>query len=296
MKEECLLVIINQSYREGMTQEEVYSVARKSWRISSGKLSTLKYVFAVSNSKIVGMFECYDWNEVKDETDLEYNGENIGRKYFEGSLVKEEILKKYSSSDISFITKGQQTPTLYLKENILRKYKEWLENKYVTRKNTKLDKITVDASIYRLNRNIERMLENKLIEDKIFFFLLDSNKLLELKQKLEEKVGKLKDYSFAFNSFIAFKKFIETGENLIEILDQNDIDLKSGEDKMEYQRIIYGAPGTGKSCMLKKESEKIFEDITIEQTIIDSDGNDNTSDRQYWLGLFGEMIINWMNL
>ncbi|MGL5723293.1 hypothetical protein, partial [Cetobacterium sp.] len=76
MKEECLLVIINQSYREGMTQEEVYSVARKSWRISSSKLSTLKYVFAVSNSKIVGMFECYDWNEVKDETDLEYNGEN----------------------------------------------------------------------------------------------------------------------------------------------------------------------------------------------------------------------------
>lgn len=266
-----------------MTQEEVYNVARKSWRISSGKLSTLKYVFAVSNSKIVGMFECYDWNEVKDETDLEYNGENIGRKYFEGSLVKEEILKKYLSSDISFITKGQQTPTLYLKENILRKYKEWLENKYVTRKNTKLDKITVDASIYRLNRNIERMLENKLIEDKIFFFLLDSNNLLELKQKLEEKVGKLKDYSFAFNSFIAFKKFIETGENLIEILDQNDIELKSGEDKMEYQRIIYGAPGTGKSCMLKKESEKIFEDIIIEQTIIDSDGNDNTSDRQYWL-------------
>lgn len=283
MKEECLLVIINQSYREGMTQEEVYSVARKSWRISSSKLSTLKYVFAVSNSKIVGMFECYDWNEVKDETDLEYNGENIGRKYFEGSLVKEEILKKYSSSDISFITKGQQTPTLYLKENILRKYKEWLENKYVTRRNTKLDKITVDASIYRLNRNIERMLENKLIEDKIFFFLLDSNNLLELKQKLEEKVGKLKDYSFTFNSFIAFKKFIETGENFIEILDQNDIELKSGEDKMEYQRIIYGAPGTGKSCMLKKESEKIFEDITIEQTIIDSDGNDNTSDRQYWL-------------
>lgn len=283
MKEECLLVIINQSYREGMTQEEVYSVARKSWRISSSKLSTLKYVFAVSNSKIVGMFECYDWNEVKDETDLEYNGENIGRKYFEGSLVKEEILKKYSSSDISFITKGQQTPTLYLKENILRKYKEWLENKYVTRRNTKLDKITVDASIYRLNRNIERMLENKLIEDKIFFFLLDSNNLLELKQKLEEKVGKLKDYSFAFNSFIAFKKFIETGENFIEILDQNDIELKSGEDKMEYQRIIYGAPGTGKSWMLKKESEETFEDIIIEQTIIDSDGNDNTSDRQYWL-------------
>ncbi|MGL4933844.1 MAG: hypothetical protein ACRC51_00075 [Cetobacterium sp.] len=283
MKEECLLVIINQSYREGMTQEEVYSVARKSWRISSGKLSTLKYVFAVSNSKIVGMFECYDWNEVKDETDLEYNGENIGRKYFEGSLVKEEILKKYSSSDISFITKGQQTPTLYLKENILRKYKEWLENKYVTRKNTKLDKITVDASIYRLNRNIERMLENKLIEDKIFFFLLNSNNLLELKQKLEEKIGKLKDYSFAFNSFIAFKKFMETGENFIDILDQNDIELNSGEDKMEYQRIIYGAPGTGKSWMLKKESEETFEDIIIEQTIVDSDGNDNTSDRQYWL-------------
>ena len=64
MKEECLLVIVNQSYREGMTQEEVYKIARKSWRVSFDKLSSLKYVFAVSNSKIVGMFECYDWHEI----------------------------------------------------------------------------------------------------------------------------------------------------------------------------------------------------------------------------------------
>lgn len=32
MKEESLLVIVNQSYREGMTQEEIYKIARKSWK------------------------------------------------------------------------------------------------------------------------------------------------------------------------------------------------------------------------------------------------------------------------
>ncbi|MGL4864491.1 MAG: hypothetical protein ACRC3I_04075, partial [Cetobacterium sp.] len=134
MKEECLLVIVNQSYREGMTQEEVYKIARKSWRVSLDKLSSLKYVFAVSNLKIVGMFECYDWHEIKDEKNLEYNGENLGRKYFNGTLIKENILKKYLSSDISFITAKQQTPTLYLKDNVLRKYRVWLEDVYVTRK------------------------------------------------------------------------------------------------------------------------------------------------------------------
>lgn len=285
MKEECLLVIVNQSYKEGMTQEEIYKIARKSWRVSLDKLSSLKYVFAISNSKIVGMFECYDWHEIKDEKNLEYNGENLGRKYFNGALVKENILKKYLFSDISFITKQQQTPTLYLKDNVLRKYRVWLEDIYVTRKNTKLDKITVDASIYRLNKNIEKIVENSLIEDTIFFFLLNSEELIVLKEKLEQKIGKLKDYTFAFNSFIAFKKFIETGENFIKNLDiEDNIKLtENREVKMEYQRIVYGAPGTGKSYMLKKESEEAFKDIIIEQTIIDSDGNDNTADRQYWL-------------
>lgn len=168
---------------------------------------------------------------------------------------------------------------------MLRKYRVWLEDIYVTRKNTKLDKITVDASIYRLNKNIEKIVENSLIEDTIFFFLLNSEELIILKEKLEQKIGKLKDYAFAFNSFIAFKKFIETGENFIKNLDIDDnIKLsKNREVKMEYQRIVYGAPGTGKSYMLKKESEETFKDIIIEQTIIDSDGNDNTTDRQYWL-------------
>lgn len=168
---------------------------------------------------------------------------------------------------------------------MLRKYRVWLEDIYVTRKNTKLDKITVDASIYRLNKNIEKIVENSLIEDTIFFFLLNSEELIILKEKLEQKIGKLKDYAFAFNSFIAFKKFIETGENFIKNLDIDDnIKLsKNREVKMEYQRIVYGAPGTGKSYMLKKESEETFKDIIIEQTIIDSDGNDNTTNRQYWL-------------
>lgn len=168
---------------------------------------------------------------------------------------------------------------------MLRKYRVWLEDIYVTKKNTKLDKITVDASIYRLNKNIEKIVENSLIEDTIFFFLLNSEELIILKEKLEQKIGKLKDYAFAFNSFIAFKKFIETGENFIKNLDIDDnIKLsKNREVKMEYQRIVYGAPGTGKSYMLKKESEETFKDIIIEQTIIDSDGNDNTTNRQYWL-------------
>lgn len=168
---------------------------------------------------------------------------------------------------------------------MLRKYRVWLEDIYITKKNTKLDKITVDASIYRLNKNIEKIVGNSLIEDTIFFFLLNSEELIILKEKLEQKIGKLKDYAFAFNSFIAFKKFIETGENFIKNLDIDDnIKLsKNREVKMEYQRIVYGAPGTGKSYMLKKESEETFKDIIIEQTIIDSDGNDNTTNRQYWL-------------
>ncbi|WP_330111683.1 hypothetical protein VSU16_02560 [Cetobacterium somerae] len=286
MKEECLLVIVNQSYKEGMTQEEIYKIARKSWRVSLDKLSSLKYVFAISNSKIVGMFECYDWHEIKDEKNLEYNGENLGRKYFNGTLVKENILKKYLSSDISFITKQQQTPTLYLKDNVLRKYRVWLEDVYVTRKNTKLDKITVDASIYRLNKNIEKLVENSLIEDTIFFFLLNSEELTVLKEKLEQRIGKLKDYAFAFNSFIAFKKFIETGENFIKNLDiEDNIKLiENGEIKMEYQRIVYGAPGTGKSYMLEKESKEKFKEVKlIKEVPVDSeDENDEVNKRRYW--------------
>lgn len=163
------------------------------------------------------------------------------------------------------------------KNQLLLEYETWLE------RTRDLSLGTVYQYKNRLLKIEKELEKNDLIDRVDSFFDFNSNKLSRLKMKFEKELGNFGDRVSAFNTFIAFKKFMETGENFIDILDQNDIELNSGEDKMEYQRIIYGAPGTGKSWMLKKESEKIFEDIIIEQTIVDSDGNDNTSDRQYWL-------------
>ncbi|MGL5965517.1 MAG: hypothetical protein ACRCZ2_14160 [Fusobacteriaceae bacterium] len=56
------------------------------------------------------------------------------------------------------------------------------------------------------------------------------------------------------------------------------------EKKMEYQRIIYGAPGTGKSYMLEQESQAEFQDITIKKDflIISEDEDIEVNNKRYW--------------
>lgn len=135
----------------------------------------------------------------------------------------------------------------------------------------------------RLLKIVEDLKDNDLIESLDSFFDLNSNELSLLKIKFNNQLGSFGDRVSAFNTFV---DFIKENENLGETKNQKNINIKFANKKgvrMEYQRIVYGAPGTGKSYMLKKESESIFEDVTIKNKTIDSGENDSTNEKQYWL-------------
>lgn len=163
------------------------------------------------------------------------------------------------------------------KTQLLLEYEAWLE------RTRDISLGTIYQYKNRLLKIVNDLVDNNLIENSNYFFNLNSKELNLLKIKFENQLGSFGDRVSTFNAFI---DFIKENENLGKIKTQKNINIKFAnkeEAKMEYQRIVYGAPGTGKSYMLKKESEEIFKDIIIEQTIIDSDGNDNATDRQYWL-------------
>ncbi|MGL5278924.1 MAG: DUF4268 domain-containing protein [Cetobacterium sp.] len=157
--------------------------------------------------------------------------------------------------------------------------------------------------IYIVHSDSKKLITIKLyIKDEKNLFEFYKEKRITIEKQiggiLEWNFGKgkpstiCKTFNFDIHNKQIWPEMLKTLSNeirkFIEIFKKNKKEInveknsKKGE-KMEYQRIVYGAPGTGKSYMLKKESEETFKDIIIEQTIIDSDANDNTIDRQYWL-------------
>lgn len=203
--------------------------------------------------------------------------------------------------------------------------KIYLDNKILKRHEHGIDiKFNEEFHIYIAHLNNQNLITIKLYipENKELFKIFQSKKE-EIEKEIGEKlIWNLKDSkattisrNFNFNIekretwramldalskeiikfiniFVKYKNNFNTSKNL------NDIE---GE-KMEYQRIVYGAPGTGKSYMLKKESEDNFLSIKKSQKIIDGD---DAKDRGYWLvgsfwgttNMFQEFIDNgyWEN-
>ena len=72
IKHNILVIKINKQYRKDMSDYEIYDAVRGMWRVSlnSIKSKKIRYVFAVYNSLIVGVYKPDEWHYVYENIDL----------------------------------------------------------------------------------------------------------------------------------------------------------------------------------------------------------------------------------
>lgn len=72
IKHNILVIKINKLYRKNMSNYEIYDAVRGMWRVSlnSIKLKKIRYVFAVYNGLIVGVYKPDEWHYVYENIDL----------------------------------------------------------------------------------------------------------------------------------------------------------------------------------------------------------------------------------
>ena len=117
IKEDVLLIKINESYRYNMTQDEIYDITRTCWKLKLDNAQKCKYAFAVYFGTIVEVFEIAGWYKGFSTlntriTKNEYNEKD--RYEFVGNVAPEEIRKKYINKTIPGLYKlGAQNPIRY---------------------------------------------------------------------------------------------------------------------------------------------------------------------------------------
>lgn len=72
IKHNILVIKINKQYRQNMSNYEIYDAVRGMWRVSlnSIKSKEIRYVFAVYNGLIVGVYKPDEWHYVYENIDL----------------------------------------------------------------------------------------------------------------------------------------------------------------------------------------------------------------------------------
>ena len=133
IKHNILVIKINKLYRKNMSEYEIYDTVRGMWRISLNSIKTrnIRYVFAVYNSLIVGVYKPDEWHYVHENIDLPQSGK-IDDKTFETLKDRayficnnydelDEDAKFYLHKSIAELKLNQsaQNPISYLMSNAL---------------------------------------------------------------------------------------------------------------------------------------------------------------------------------
>lgn len=103
----CLVVRVNRQYREGMTSEEVYEIARGYWRVNEERALRARFAIVVANGVVREVFDITNWEGVE-------GNEFSSRKRFVGRVACEEIRKKFLRGSVKNLFKqGDQYPIRY---------------------------------------------------------------------------------------------------------------------------------------------------------------------------------------
>lgn len=68
--EALVVVVVNRSWRRGMSDEETYHCAQGEWRVGPEVRSRARYVVAVANRLVVGVYQVDQWSETGNKPDL----------------------------------------------------------------------------------------------------------------------------------------------------------------------------------------------------------------------------------
>ena len=89
MKKEILVLKISQSWRSGMTPNELYDATRRSWRLSATRIAKVDLVLCVADKEVREAYTVEQWILSSDE----------GRKEFIGHVAEQNIREKWVGID-----------------------------------------------------------------------------------------------------------------------------------------------------------------------------------------------------
>ena len=114
IKENIVIIKINKSYREGMSETELYDVTRGCWKRKIASVEKADYALAVVYGIVKEVYQIDKWlpaeNEVRET--IPYNeAVDAGRIIFKGRIADEEIRKKYLDHSVAGLFKrGEVAP------------------------------------------------------------------------------------------------------------------------------------------------------------------------------------------
>ena len=114
IRENIIIIKINKSYREGMSETELYDVTRGCWKRKIASVEKADYALAVVYGSVKEVYQIDKWfpaeNEVRET--IPYNeAVDAGRIIFKGRTANEEIRKKYLDHSVAGLFKrGEVAP------------------------------------------------------------------------------------------------------------------------------------------------------------------------------------------
>ena len=114
IRENIVIIKINKSYREGMSETELYDVTRGCWKRKIASVEKADYALAVVYGIVKEVYQIDEWlpaeNEVRQT--IPYNETtDAGRIIFKGRTADEEIRKRYLDYSVAGLFKrGEAAP------------------------------------------------------------------------------------------------------------------------------------------------------------------------------------------
>jgi hypothetical protein len=114
IRENIVIIKINKSFREGMSEIELYDATRGCWKRKIASVEKADYALAVVYGIVKEVYQIDEWlpaeNEVRDT--IPYNETvDAGRIVFKGRVADEKIRKKYLAHSVAdFFKRGDAGP------------------------------------------------------------------------------------------------------------------------------------------------------------------------------------------
>lgn len=114
IRENIVIIKINKSYHEGMSETELYDVTRGCWKRKIVSVEKADYALAVVYGIVKEVYQIDEWlpaeNEVRET--IPYNeAVDEGRIIFKGRTADEEIRKRYLDYSVAGLFKrGEASP------------------------------------------------------------------------------------------------------------------------------------------------------------------------------------------
>lgn len=114
IRENVVIIKINRSFREGISETELYDVTRGCWKRKIASVEKADYALAVVYGIVKEVYQIDKWfpaeNEVRET--IPYNeAVDAGRIIFKGRTANEEIRKKYLDHSVAGLFKrGEVAP------------------------------------------------------------------------------------------------------------------------------------------------------------------------------------------